>query len=160
MTIDQYLVKRILVHTEGSVNVLFKDIFKQMGIPWDKVVPYAPPLVDFTGRIRSSLGGLRIAKTLKLTHILVRSDSQVVIGQVTGIFEAEEENMKQYLACVQHLISEFTCVNFEKSGPNRKLDSTWEGPYQVIKGNGNRSYKLQDFEGKILNNLNLRKFFP
>lgn len=36
--------------------------------------------------------------------------------------------------------------------------------YQVIECNGNRSYKLQDFEGKILaqtwNNLNLKKIFP
>ncbi|KAI5652693.1 hypothetical protein M9H77_29880 [Catharanthus roseus] len=41
-------------------------------------------------------------------------DSQVVIGQLTGIFEAKEENMKQYLAYAQQLIFELVCVDFEK----------------------------------------------
>lgn len=40
----------------------------------------------------------------------------------------------------------------------------WEGNYQVIKCNENGSYKLQDFEGKILartwNNVNLGNYFP
>ncbi|KAI5674278.1 hypothetical protein M9H77_14642 [Catharanthus roseus] len=31
-----------------------------------------------------------MANSLKLNHLCVRSDSQVVIGQVTGIFEARE----------------------------------------------------------------------
>lgn len=48
--------------------------------------------------------------------------------------------------------------------PNRKLYRTWEGPYRVLKANGNESYKLQDFEGNILartwNDLSLRKFYP
>lgn len=60
------------------------------------------------------LAGLHGAKYLNLTNILVRIDSEVVIGQVTGVFEAKEENIKQYLACVQQLVSEFTSVNFEK----------------------------------------------
>lgn len=48
--------------------------------------------------------------------------------------------------------------------PNRKLDPVWEGPYHVLKSNGNTSYKLQDCERKILaktwNDLNLNKFYP
>lgn len=34
--------------------------------------------------------------------------------------------------------------------PNDKLDPIWDGPRRVIKCNGNRSYRLQEFEGKIL----------
>lgn len=47
---------------------------------------------------------------------------------------------------------------------NKKLDTTWEGLYWVIRNNGNGCYKLQDCEGKILakawNDANLKKFFP
>lgn len=31
-----------------------------------------------------------------------------------------------------------------------KLDPIWEGPYFIVKSNGNGSYKLQDEEGKNL----------
>ncbi|KAI5658618.1 hypothetical protein M9H77_27411 [Catharanthus roseus] len=175
MTIDQCLVKRILVETGSSVNILFKDTFKKIGIQWDKVIPYVATLVGFMGNNEAKydalLAGLHMAKSLKLTHILVCSDSQVVMGKVTRIFEAKEENMKQYLACVQQLpstIKEADLVlrktEVSRVDPYRKLDPTWEGPYQVIKDNVNKSYKLQDFEEKILartwNNLNLRKLFP
>ncbi|KAI5676876.1 hypothetical protein M9H77_07826 [Catharanthus roseus] len=165
MTIDQCLVKRIFVDTGSSMNVLFKETFKQMGIPWDK-----SSFINNEAEYEALLAGLHGAKYLNLTNILVRIDSEVVIGQVTGVFEAKEENIKQYLACVQQLVSEFTSVNFEKENevsrvdPNRKLDPTREGPYQVIKDNGNGCYRLQDFEGNIQarmwNNLNLRKIFP
>lgn len=39
----------------------------------------------------------------KIAHIWVKSDSKVVIGQVTGTFEAKGENMQKYLACIQQL---------------------------------------------------------
>lgn len=55
-----------------------------------------------------------MAISLKLTQLLVHSNSQVVIGQVTDIFEAKEENMKQYLTHVGQLVSKFAHVNFEK----------------------------------------------
>ncbi|KAI5658185.1 hypothetical protein M9H77_26978 [Catharanthus roseus] len=173
MTINQCLVRRILIDTGSSLNVLFKETFKKTRISWDKAIPYAAPLVGFTDNNKvkheALLAGLHMAISLKHTHLLARNDSQVVIGQVTGIFEAKEENMKQYLTRVQRLVSNFVCVNFEKKSevsrvdPNRKLDPTWERPYRVMKDNGNESYKLRNFERKILaktwNNLNLRKIF-
>lgn len=55
-----------------------------------------------------------MAKSLQLTHILVRSDSQVIVGQVIGEFEAKEDNMQKYLECVQQLSSEFSQILFGK----------------------------------------------
>lgn len=40
MTIYHCLVKRILIDIGSSVNVHSKDTFKQMDIPWSKVLPY------------------------------------------------------------------------------------------------------------------------
>ncbi|KAI5661846.1 hypothetical protein M9H77_21169 [Catharanthus roseus] len=50
MTIDQCLVKRILVDTGSSVNVLFKDTLMRMDIPWSRVMSYKVPIVGFTGK--------------------------------------------------------------------------------------------------------------
>ena len=41
--------------------------------------------------------GLRIAKKLELSKLKICTDSQLVIGQVKGDFEARKENMKKYL---------------------------------------------------------------
>ncbi|KAI5661430.1 hypothetical protein M9H77_20753 [Catharanthus roseus] len=60
------------------------------------------------------LAGLRMANSLKLTRILVRIDSQVVIGHVTKIFEAKEDNIPKYLLCIQQMLSNFSNVQFEK----------------------------------------------
>lgn len=56
MTIDQCLVKRIRVDIGSSVNVLLKDTFKQMDIPWSRVLPYEAPLVRFTRQVVKSDG--------------------------------------------------------------------------------------------------------
>lgn len=60
------------------------------------------------------LARLKMAKNLKFTQLLVRSDSQVVFGHLTGIFEAQEDNMQTYLLCVQQMLFEFSNVQFEK----------------------------------------------
>lgn len=65
MSIDQCLVKRVLVDTGGSVNVLSKDTFRQIGIPWDKVIPYAAPLVGFTGKTVKSEGKITLLVSIK-----------------------------------------------------------------------------------------------
>jgi len=43
------------------------------------------------------LTGLTIAQELGAKNILLRSDSQLVIGQVRGDFEAKETRMQKYL---------------------------------------------------------------
>lgn len=50
MTVDQCLVKMILVDTRSSVNVLFLNTFVQMDIPWSRILSYEAPIVGFTGK--------------------------------------------------------------------------------------------------------------
>lgn len=50
---------------------------------------FLSPVSNNEAEYEALLAGLRMAKSLKLTHILVRSDPQVVIGHVTSIFEAK-----------------------------------------------------------------------
>lgn len=71
MTIDQCVVKRILVDTSSSVNVIFKDTFKQMDIPWDKVIPYATPLVGFTGQTVKYDGKISLPISISDTSLIM-----------------------------------------------------------------------------------------
>ncbi|KAI5675951.1 hypothetical protein M9H77_06901 [Catharanthus roseus] len=72
------------------------------------------PVSNKEAEYEALLVALWMAKSLKLTHILVRSDSQVVIGHMTGVFEVKEDNMQKYLLCVKHTCFYFSNVQFEK----------------------------------------------
>jgi len=58
------------------------------------------------------LTGLRVAKALRAKIALLRSDSQLVIGQVNGEFKAKESRMQRYLKLTNQLISKFDRVSF------------------------------------------------
>ena len=53
------------------------------------------------------MAGLKMAKVLGATELDVLSDSQLIVGQVNGDYEAMEGRMQQYLHLVRHQISQF-----------------------------------------------------
>ena len=56
--------------------------------------------------------GLRIATAFGAEKIVLKSDSQLVIGQVRGDFEAKETRMQKYLKLVNQLVSTFLHTEF------------------------------------------------
>ena len=58
------------------------------------------------------LKGLELAKSMEATSILVLGDSQLVMGQVNGTYEAKEGRMKKYLEKVLLLVKKFKETNF------------------------------------------------
>ena len=56
--------------------------------------------------------GLRIAQVLGAKNALLRSDSQLIIEQVKGNFEAKETRMQRYLKLKDQLVSKFDWVEF------------------------------------------------
>ena len=58
------------------------------------------------------LKGLELAKFVEARSILVLGDSQLVMGQVNGTYEAKEGQMKKYLEKVLHLVKKFKEANF------------------------------------------------
>ena len=58
------------------------------------------------------LKGLELAKSLGAESVLVQGDSQLVMGQVNGKYEAKEERMKRYLNKVRRLIKKFNEAHF------------------------------------------------
>ena len=61
---------------------------------------------------KASLIGLSLTKVLKAKTFIVQADSQLVIGQVRGDYEAKEERMQKYLKIVKELLQYFDSVEF------------------------------------------------
>lgn len=72
MTIDQCIVKCILVDTRSSVNVLSKSTFNQIRIPWDRVLPYATLLVGFASQTTKSDGKMSLLVSVQDTANMVK----------------------------------------------------------------------------------------
>ncbi|XP_027155826.1 uncharacterized protein LOC113756302 [Coffea eugenioides] len=71
------------------------------------------------------LTGLQIAHQMGVTAIRVRSDSQLVVYQVRGEYEAKEYVMKKYLAKVQEAIKLFNLFEIERvpRSQNKRADA-------------------------------------
>uniref|UniRef100_A0A2N9FJJ2 Uncharacterized protein n=1 Tax=Fagus sylvatica TaxID=28930 RepID=A0A2N9FJJ2_FAGSY len=73
------------------------------------------------------LAGLKLSKKMGVKNLTVKSDSQLVIGQIKGEYEAREDRMKKYLTVVQTLLPHFEKVEFvqipreENADADRKL---------------------------------------
>ena len=57
------------------------------------------------------VSGLRLALEMEVCHLIAYSDSQLIVNQVKGDFEAKEERMQEYLSLVRALLTKF--ANFE-----------------------------------------------
>ncbi|XP_050248944.1 uncharacterized protein LOC126696213 [Quercus robur] len=58
------------------------------------------------------LKGLELAKFVEAKSICVMGDSQLIMGQVNGMYEAKEERMKKYLSRVMRLVKRFEKADF------------------------------------------------
>ncbi|KAJ8768583.1 hypothetical protein K2173_022700 [Erythroxylum novogranatense] len=53
------------------------------------------------------IAGLQLAREIEVKYLKVYSDSQIVVGQVTGQYEAKGDNMIKYLELVKRELSNF-----------------------------------------------------
>ena len=60
------------------------------------------------------LTGLNLAKALRAKNLIVQADSQLIIGQVKGDYEAKEERMQKYLKIIQQFSQHFDGLDFVK----------------------------------------------
>ena len=56
--------------------------------------------------------GLSLGKALGARNLIVQVDSQLIIGQLKGDYEAKEERMQKYLKIVQRLLQHFDNLDF------------------------------------------------
>ena len=93
----------------GGIGVILK--FPEVDTLKRKVRLHYPTNNNET-EYESLLKGLELAKSLGAELVLVQGDSQLVIGQVNGTYEAKEERMKKYLNKVRRLIKKFRVAHF------------------------------------------------
>ncbi|GAV69039.1 RVT_3 domain-containing protein [Cephalotus follicularis] len=67
------------------------------------------------------IAGLTITKHLEVQKVEASSDSQLVVGMVSGEYKAREYNMATYLAHVQNLKSAFVTPQIGKGMSHRTI---------------------------------------
>ena len=60
------------------------------------------------------LTNLRIAKALRVKNLKLKTNSKLVVGQITNEYETLEERMKRYLKLRNQLVDYFDDVKFEQ----------------------------------------------
>ena len=70
------------------------------------------PITNNEEEYEALLASLRIAKALGAQKIVLKRNSQLVIGQVRGDFEAKETRMQKCLKLVNQLVSTFLHTEF------------------------------------------------
>ena len=70
------------------------------------------PITNNEAEYEALLTGLRIARALGAENIMLKSNSQLVIGQVRGNFEAKETRMQKYLKLTNQLVNTFHRTKF------------------------------------------------
>uniref|UniRef100_A0A2N9G1W1 Uncharacterized protein n=1 Tax=Fagus sylvatica TaxID=28930 RepID=A0A2N9G1W1_FAGSY len=56
------------------------------------------------------LAGLKLSKSMGIKALIVKSDSQLIVGQVKGEYGVKEDRMKKYLTVVKALLTHFEKV--------------------------------------------------
>ena len=104
------------INTDGSSTQQGGGVGIVITSPENDVLEYGVQLKFSTtnneAEYEALLAGLRIARALGAEKVVLKSDSQLVIGQVRGDFEAKETRMHKYLKLVNQLVSTFLHTEF------------------------------------------------
>ena len=71
------------------------------------------PAMNNEAEYDAILASLRVARALGVKNLRLRSDSKLIVGQITNEYEAKEERMKKYLQLMRQLIDKFDNVKLE-----------------------------------------------
>ena len=108
--------KRWVIHVDGSSTQHAGGIEVVLQSPEGDKLKYKLRLqyqpTNNEVEYEALLKGLELAKSVEARSVLVLGDSQLVMGQVNGTYEAKEGRMKKYLEKVLLLVKKFKEVNF------------------------------------------------
>ncbi|XP_071901097.1 uncharacterized protein [Coffea arabica] len=121
--------QRWTLHVDGSSNSEGSGAGLLLENPQGEVCSYALRF-DFAAsnnetKYEAVIAGLQLARKLGASHILVYSDSQLVVCQILGEYEASEEVMHRYLSKVLQLATHFESFEIQRisRSQNRRADA-------------------------------------
>ncbi|XP_071921935.1 uncharacterized protein [Coffea arabica] len=121
--------QRWILHVDGSSNSEGSGAGLLLEDPQGDVCSYALRF-DFAAsnneaEYEAVITGLQLARKLGAVHILVYSDSQLVVCQILGEYEAREEVMHHYLSKVHQLIAHFESFEIQRipRSQNKRADA-------------------------------------
>ena len=108
--------KKWVIHVDGSSTQYTRGIGVVLQSPEGDKLKYKIrlqyQLTNNEVEYETLLKGLELAKSVEARSILILGDSQLVMGQVNGTYEAKEGRMKKYLEKVLRLVKKFKETNF------------------------------------------------
>ena len=109
-------VQKRVINVDGSSTLYAVGIGVILKSPEGDKLKYAARLQYQTNNneveYEAFLKGLELAKSLGVESVLIQGDSQLIINQVNGMYEAKESQMKKYLNKVRQLVKKFKEANF------------------------------------------------
>nr|XP_027082689.1 uncharacterized protein LOC113705025 [Coffea arabica] len=122
-------IQRWTLHVDGSSNSGGSGAGLLLEDPQGEVCSYALRF-DFAAsnneaEYEAVIAGLQLARRLGAAHILVYSDSQLVVCQILGEYGAKEEVMQRYLSKVLQLVAYFESFEIQRipRSQNRRADA-------------------------------------
>ncbi|GAV70389.1 hypothetical protein CFOL_v3_13887 [Cephalotus follicularis] len=67
LQVPHFTMKRILIDSGNSVDILYKHTFDQLRTPTDQLTPVKTPLVGFTGEMVHPLGSIDLSMVEGMT---------------------------------------------------------------------------------------------
>ncbi|GAV58186.1 hypothetical protein CFOL_v3_01720, partial [Cephalotus follicularis] len=111
LLVELFTMKRILIDSESTTDILYKHAFYQLKIPTDQLRPVKTPLVDFAGEMVHPLGSIDLSVVagtaprqtqVQMTFLVVDTPSlyNVIIGR-PGL------NLMEAIVSTRHLLMKF-----------------------------------------------------
>ncbi|XP_050249037.1 uncharacterized protein LOC126696316 [Quercus robur] len=120
-------VDKWTIQTDGSSAQKRGGVGVVITTPDGEVMKYGVqlefPATNNEAEYEGILTGLRLGKALGAKNLLVQSDSKLVIGQISGEYEAKEERMQKYLKLTRQLTQEFDTVDFVQIPRNQNIEA-------------------------------------
>ena len=104
------------IHTDGLSVQKMGEVGVIITSPEEDILKYEVQLQFLTtnnkAKYEAILMGFKVARSLGVRNVLLKSDAKLVIGQFNGEYEAKESRMQRHLKLTNQIIGDLEQANF------------------------------------------------
>ncbi|XP_072090664.1 uncharacterized protein [Arachis hypogaea] len=153
----RFHVDRASNQTSGGAGIILEN---PAVVIYEQSTKFEFPVSNNQAEYETLLGGLTLAREVGVTRLEVCSDSQVVISQVNGSYQARDSLLQKYLEKVRGLCKQFEEVTIQHVPRERNTRADLLSKQACMKsGVGNRSL-IQGMVKELAVALHLTKLSP